>query len=691
VTSLLRPILLSLSALAVWAALGTTAYGDEADTPRPRDTLDRVIVTGEREVETPVTERTEQTEKLLKVPGSFGDALQTIYTLPGIVQSEEAGGAPAVRGSGPDDNAFLIDFLPAGYVFHDFGFSIFNENLLRDFGVKTAGFGSRYGKATGAIFDVALREPRQQPWEYTVDASFLRVGALAEGQITDSQSMYISARESMIHLLLKLRADAIEEEEDISFETYPRARDFQAKYSWVINEQNRFSVLAIGAQDETAVRLGGESDIALIDPGVAGEVRLKTGFGSIAANWLYDDGINRLRTAAGYLDESRDLSSGNGAEYSNSDVARTTFKSHFDRVLGRHLLGIGGEYQHSVFDYDLNFRFRSCTNFNPDCRVNRGPLVSAQDSTTIDTIEGFLEDRWQVVDSVAFTAGVHVAHNDYLDETFIEPRAAAEWQINPRWQVNASWGEYHQLPRVGQIIPVFGNPELESLSATHYVLGVKHKLGNDWSWSSDVYYKDLGDVVVDVTTGQQYLNAADGEAYGFELLINKNRDEQVRDTMMDRLYGWLSLSLSKTERRNMLNNTTAVFEYDTPIIANLVMNYRIARAWDVGLRWNFRSGLPYTPIVGNKPNPNFPGFFLPVYGELNSDRAAPYHRLDVRGEYELSMKKFKGSIYVDIINLYNRTNGGAVEYKPVAGTSDYTLEEEESLPLLPSIGVKISF
>ncbi len=46
-----------------------------------------------------------------------------------------------MRGSGPDDNAFIVDFLPASYIFHDFGHSIFNENLIRDFGLKAAGFG----------------------------------------------------------------------------------------------------------------------------------------------------------------------------------------------------------------------------------------------------------------------------------------------------------------------------------------------------------------------------------------------------------------------------------------------------------------------------------------------------------------------------------------------------------------------
>jgi hypothetical protein len=116
------------------------AYSDEPPTTRGT-ALEKVIVTGGRVRE---SEATLQTEKLLDIPGSFGDPLQAIYSLPGVVQTEEAGGAPAVRGSGPDDNAFLIDFLPAGYVFHDFGFSIFNDNIIRDFGVKSAGFGPRY-------------------------------------------------------------------------------------------------------------------------------------------------------------------------------------------------------------------------------------------------------------------------------------------------------------------------------------------------------------------------------------------------------------------------------------------------------------------------------------------------------------------------------------------------------------------
>ncbi|HVF15383.1 MAG TPA: hypothetical protein VNA21_00675, partial [Steroidobacteraceae bacterium] len=153
---------------------GHVVLAAESETTVRSDSLEAVIVTGARMRETPPSEPTVQTEKLLDVPGSFGDPLQSVYSLPGVVPTEEIGGAPAVRGSGPEDNYFLTDFLPTGYLFHAFGFSIFNENLIRDFGIKNAGFGARYGRAIGAVFDVNLREPRQQPWTTTIDGSFLR-------------------------------------------------------------------------------------------------------------------------------------------------------------------------------------------------------------------------------------------------------------------------------------------------------------------------------------------------------------------------------------------------------------------------------------------------------------------------------------------------------------------------------------
>lgn len=655
-----------------------------------RDSLEDVIVTAERIRETPPTEATVQTEKLLDVPGSFGDPLQSVFALPGVLPTNEIGGAPAVRGSGPEDNYFLTDFLPTGYLFHAFGFSIFNENLIRDFGIKNAGFGARYGQATGAIFDVNLRDPRQQPWTTTLDASFLRVGAMVEGELTESQALYLSVRESTIHLLLKARRDTIEEEEDIRFERYPRARDLQAKYAWRINDANRLSFLVVGAYDATGLDLGETADFALIDPGSAGSAEFKREFASQGLNWTYDDGTTRVRTALGHLKVTQDLRFGNLGEYSHNEADRWTARTQYERSFGAHTLAAGAEHQRAEYDYATRVRYRSCSRFNPQCEVDRGPMTEAIDTAVMKMTSAFLEDRWQIADPLAITLGLRGERHDYLDASFVEPRVGANWQLNRRWELRAQWGEYHQSPRVSELLPVFGNPKLEPIEATHYVLGLTHRINDTWSWSAETYYKDLEKLVVDVPTEQRYVNGANGAAYGLELMINKNR-APYEPGSRDRFYGWFALGLAKTERDNELDGTHAVFDYDAPLVANLVVNYRWNRAWDAGLRWTFRSGMPYTPIAGNRENPDYPGYYLPVYGALNSSRASPYHRLDLRVERQFTGERLRGSVYLDIINAYARENGGAVRYKPVPNSSTYELEEEEALPLLPSIGVKLIF
>jgi outer membrane receptor protein involved in Fe transport len=646
------------------------------------DALEEVTVTSRRIIER--SEPTSQTRKLLEVPGSFGDPLQAIYSLPGVVPTEEAGGAPAVRGSGPEDNAFLVDFLPASYIFHDFGHSIFNENLIREFGLKAAGFGSRYGRATGAVFDVSLRDPRVQRLTTTIDASLLRAGALFEGGVGETQSFYIAGRASVIDKLLDAADYQPDEEDDISFDQFPKDHDYQAKYLWRLGSHHRVEVSAIGARDEAAASFGARSDDALLDPGMTGHASLEREFASQTMRWIFEDERQRLQTAFGHLTESRLNKQGDGAEFLNIDSDEWTFRSHYDhRHSGAHTLGAGVEYQRSNYDYAVRLRYRSCSIFSPNCETDKGELTLADDEQRIETADGFVEDIWTLAPGVVLTSGVHFARNDYLEESHAEPRVAARWQLNPALELRASWGKYHQTPEIDQIVPVFGSPLLNSPEATHYVIGATYQPAELWSITTDFYYKDLDQVVVDVPEPTLYVNAATGKAYGAELLVNRDRG--------NRWYGWLSLSASKTERRNGLTGESIPFDYDVPVVANLVLNYRINANWEAGLRWNLRSGMPYTPIIGNKLNPDYPGYYLPVYGALNSERAKPYHRLDLRIERKFDYGRVSGSYYLDIINAYARQNGGAVTYEAIEGSSDYRLVEEESLPLFPSFGVKITF
>ncbi len=603
-------------------AAETTRKDDTSSAKESRETREEVIVHGV----VPATEPTLQTRELMTVPGTLGDPLQAIYSLPGVVQTNEVGGSPAVRGSGPGDNAFLVDFLPVSYVFHDFGNSIFEESLIRDFGLTSAGYGPRFGKATGAVFDISLRAPRQQPVSYTLESSALRLGLLAEGRVSDTQAFYAAYRESLVHLILPLVEDKEQEQkDDTRFSRYPRSRDYALKYQWQLDEHNLLTVSSLGAQDSVAVNYGANSDEALIDPGSTGNTSINTRFANAGVVWDASYGAHHLKTAVGFLHASRRDRLGNGNEFLDLNQPQWTFKSQYDwQTNDWSSFATGVELQRDIYRYHVHARYRSCTIFSPDCQTNHGEFVDATDRINFDTGAMFIEETLRPVTKLALTLGGRATRQRYLQETHIEPRTALSWQWSDSWKSHASWGQYHQAPEVIQMVPVFGNTRLSSPRATHYVLGGEYRSAGQqakqksWRVTLDAYYKSLHKLVVDVTDGSQYANQAHGHAYGAELMLRRERQDAEQ-----RWSGWMTLAWSRTQRTNDLTKQEMRFDFDTPWVINVVADYRITAGWTVGARWNFRSGYPYTPIIGNQPNPDFPGYYLPLYGDLNSERAGP--------------------------------------------------------------------
>src|SRR3954453_13887358 len=168
--------------------------------PLPQPSAPEVVVSGNRTADP--TQLSEAARKLVDVSGALGDPIAALFSLLGVVYGSGDSGAPAVRGSSPDDNLFLVDFLPAGYVFHTFTTSVFSENIIQDFHLYPAGFGAQYANATGAVFDIALRKPRNEPLKTVVDVSMLRSGLFLEGAISEHSAASLSVRKSMIQLFI---------------------------------------------------------------------------------------------------------------------------------------------------------------------------------------------------------------------------------------------------------------------------------------------------------------------------------------------------------------------------------------------------------------------------------------------------------------------------------------------------------
>jgi outer membrane receptor protein involved in Fe transport len=637
------------------------------------------------------SEMTEQTEQLMGVAGIGNDPLSAVYSLPGIVYAGGDTGSPAVRGSSPEDNAFYIDDIPAGYIFHLFGDSIFNENLIQDFSLHPAAFGSEYGNATGGVFDVKLRDPRQQDIETTIDLSMLKSGFMIEGETFDDQAFYVSYRRSQIHLFLP---ESDEEDEDgYTIFKAPVSEDYQGKYQWLIGDAHKLTFSASGATDTAGVNISERSEEGRIDPDIIGDFKITTKFDSQSLSWqYYGDEQKIMQLVAGHTVNSTNETFGKGQFVKvEEEIYNLRFSSQITWLEG-HKLGFGLDYTKSDVDYSFDIIPYYCTETDADCDSNKGERTQDNANLTDEDIAIYVHDIWQMSENWQLTYGLRAESNDYTSQNFIHPRLALDWFATDDLTIKAKAGTYSRFPDVDTALNKLGNPKIKSPQSTHYSLGVDYELSDIWFTSIDVYHKELTELPrsIDEHSAEadidlHYTNDTSGDAQGVEWLVRHERNNGW--------FGWASISWSQSQRTDDLTNITADYYLDTPLVGNIVTNYELNERWDFGLRFTLRSGAKYTPIVGLRENPDYEDHFLPKYGELNAKTLPVYHRLDLEANYKTTYWGYDAKWTWAIINAMGQQNVSGYYYDPSENDSltEYNISGEEDIGVFPYIGLKMTF
>ncbi|MGV8838087.1 TonB-dependent receptor plug domain-containing protein, partial [Cellvibrio sp.] len=508
-------LLCSLVALPV-AASDTAPAG--ADTH-----VEEMIVQGRKSDYSVITENA---QKIIDVPGSLGDPLMAVFSLPGVISEGDGGGAPAVRGSSPSDNRYLVDGAPAAYVFHSFSTSIFNENIIQDFELFSAGFGPRYSNAIGGIFDIKLRDPKAQDMYTKVDLSLLRAGVFIEGEVSENSAFYLSGRSSLLQYFFD--GDELEEEEGIKVQDAPEDTDYQFKYQYRLGDDHKLTLSANGASDLAAAEFTEFSTEVLEEPDFAGDAKIKNTFNNQSLRWQFAaSGSSELDVQIGHYQKNDDTFWGGEKYFFNMTAEDVYALANYDFLAGKsHSISVGAETHSTEYSYDARFINYVCTEFDPDCELRRGELIVAEDAVTIKEHSAYINDHWAITDALALDLGVQTHYNDFTEETFTHPRAAIAWEFIDNWTLSSSAGSYNRLPDIDKTFPQIGNTELQSPTSNHYTLGIKQELANEWSWSVTTYYKTMDELPLasDVTAGAPddasqpfYTNNVEGEGYGVDL------------------------------------------------------------------------------------------------------------------------------------------------------------------------------
>ncbi len=634
------------------------------------------------------------TKKLLKVPGAGGDPLKAIEALPGVV----LGGfgpfsIPAVRGSSPEDNVYITDFVPVGYVFHNDGYSTYNENLVENFKLKSGAWGPKYNDAIGSVMDTQLRDPYHEELTTTVDLSLFRAGGMIEGAVGEDSAFYASYRESLLQFYVENFVD----EDELKFTEVPKNSDYQLKYHWRIDNISNLRLLATGARDSVGIEFGPESEDLQHEPDLAGGLNADTYYHNQAV--LYDTLLNNGTSTIVAFSRIESDQSFNAGSLINVDASSLEYrlKNHYQTPLSNgDTLHYGFDSSSARFKYLVTGKDIPCSEEFETCQpASLGKDFDTQDDITVNSSYVFANYEWLATPFLEVSLGLGSNYDDFTDESSVQPRIGSRYELNPQWILTAAVGRHTQFHRNIRFIDKdVGTPDLKTPTSDHYVLGFEYTQDDSISIKLESYYKKINDLIIsnpdyekDVTENvDRYLNEVTGEAYGLEFLLNKN--------LTDKWYGWLSASYSKTKRTNELDDSSFNYELDRPWIVNLVASYQYSPKTTIGWKWRYQSGALITPINGANPvdingdivpenSPNVV-LYAPINGEINSERLPASHRLDFRIDYE---PKPDATYYFEIVNLYNQQNVSSYKYDEKYETK----EDVVSLPTLFNFGLKYTF
>lgn len=354
----------------------------------------------------------------------------------------------------------------------------------------------------------------------------------------------------------------------------------------------------------------------------------------------------------------------------------------------------------------------------------------------------FAQGRFQIKDKFFYQPSFRLDYYSYLKTIYVSPRINFGYIINPLTTIRSAIGVYYQSPGYEKLVDnmtfydlksEYGD-RLKAERSIHFVLGLDRWLNNEWQFRVEAYYKKFDNLInqqrIQAKKYEFYLidpnnqdpnyiknplnwyrsseklpydsiattpvNGTTGDAYGIEFSLEKKYTSPTT-----RLSGWVNLSLSKATRER--DDLSYTYRFDQPVIANIVLNYKVNSWFEVGARWTYATNFPYTKPVGITPriyndsivvNPlaNQVLFNLD-YGEDENrlkERRPDYHRLDVRLTAYAYFWKADWSFYIDVVNVYNRKN--VLGYRYTLNT-DLSIKQETTgmVPILPTIGVSAKF
>jgi hypothetical protein len=305
----------------------------------------------------------------------------------------------------------------------------------------------------------------------------------------------------------------------------------------------------------------------------------------------------------------------------------------------------------------------------------------------------------QISDTLSYPSGKSLA-------SFInpEPRLVMKYQVNSKSSFKASYmrvAQYiHLATSATASLPtdiwIPSTSELKPLIGDQVSFGYFRNIPEKgFEFSSETYYKKMNNqleflrgIIYNSIDGNMEDNLAVGygQSYGIEFYIKKKIGNST---------GWLSYTLSRTEQRFDEINDGFIYpaKYDRRHDLSLAFIRKFNEKWSGSAVFIYISGNAFTMPVGRYI---IQGNIINQYGDVNSYRVPPYHRMDISLNRKVITRKNWSSEWIfSVYNVYNRANPYYIYFEVAGDLEKYTLKvkpvEVSLFPIIPSVSWSFKF
>lgn len=603
---------------------------------RKETTLDGATVTADAFTTGNTKGVTLSPTEVVTTPGAAADIFRALKTFPGVSNIDEGSGL-FVRGGDVSEVSFLLDQAP---VVHPYKyesptggvFGTIPPFLVSGTHFSTGGFSAKYGNALSAVLDMQS-EGMPDATQFDVNVA---MGAISAGgavnAVPGNLGIHFSGNRSLTGFMFGVNGLSDE------FEQIPMSRD--GNLSVIVKPYNGTTIKFFNYvnNSEVGVRVSQPSFEALFQTEEQNRLH-NLQWKQLWGNWLLKTSfsVNRYRKNRqfGILD---------------LDEADRTYKVRSDIEFS----GLENMTWYAGLEWE-----RFGNNFSGQVPGSDDILDPSADYRLLDEryatrrLGGYIESAYRILLGLRFQLGLRADYENVSEDWTVDPRVSLQYDVTSSGTIRLASGRYHQYAEPFEYNAVSGNPNLDVQQSWHYIAGYEFKK-DLFHIRAEGYYKSYDDLIIEGNR-QNLSNRGYGEAYGADFFF------KYSDYLRTPFNGWISYSLLHSKRLHPrqaaqgVDHEYAPSAFDITHNLNIIGKAKIIGMLSGGLTYRYSTGRPFTPIVDAQSTSE--NYYLPVEGQVHSQRLPDFHRLDLNlSYYWVPVKNWSVIFYTSVSNVLDRRN-----------------------------------